>query len=75
MVVALAIAGAINFYYTADQKNLRYHAPWITHMIGIGPERFREVIAMVPPEAVVGYLSDLDPDSSQRFTTGCLWVE
>ena len=58
-LVALAVIGALNFYLTVDEKDLRYHAAWITHIIGIGPERFREVNAMVPTEAVVGYFSDL----------------
>jgi hypothetical protein len=64
-MVALAVVGAISYCHTVGEKNLSYQAPWMTDVIGSGPERFREVIAMVPPEAVVGYVSDL-PDSTQR---------
>jgi hypothetical protein len=69
IVVALAVAGALNFYRTVDEKNLRYTSPSITDIIDVGPERFRGVIAMLPTEAVVGYISDLpnsSPESSQR---------
>ena len=66
MVVVLAMAGALNFHHAVDERNDRFQAPWKTYMIGIGPERFREVIAMVPAEAVVGYISDLPDSGSER---------
>ena len=69
MVVVLAVAGALNFHHTVDERNPRFQAPWKTYMLAIGPERFREVIAMVPAEAVVGYISDL-PDSG---SDGPVW--
>lgn len=48
MLVALAVAGALNRFLTVDEKKLRYQAPWMTGIIGIGPERFREINAMLP---------------------------
>jgi hypothetical protein len=59
IVVGLTVAGALNFYRTVDEKNLFYSAPWMTDIIDVGPERFRGVIAMLPAEAVIGYVSDL----------------
>jgi hypothetical protein len=80
MVLALAVAGALNYYHSVDERNRAYQDPWATYMIGIGPERFRGVIAMVPPEAVVGYVSDLPdlfnlPDllSSEKSRRGAVW--
>jgi hypothetical protein len=64
IVVALAVAGALNFYRAVDEKNLRLN-PWVTDIIDVGPKRFRGVVAMLPAEAVVGYISDL-PESSER---------
>jgi len=63
VVVALAVAGALNFYRTVDERSHWYRDPWITDMFSNGPERFREFKAIVPPEAVLGYFSDL-PDAS-----------
>ena len=71
MVTALATAAAFNFYRTAEEKRLRYHAAWATQYIAAGPERFREVIAIVPTEAEVGYFSDLTTSSSK----GELWFD
>ena len=71
IVAALAVAGALNFYHTIDERNLRYAGPWMTQIIGVGPERFRGVIAMLPVEAAIDYVSDL-PDSNQRGQ-GVLW--
>ena len=65
MVVALAVAGALNYLRTIDEKNLRYTSPWITDIIDASPKRFHGVIAILPAEAVVGYISDL-PESSER---------
>jgi hypothetical protein len=62
IVVALAVAGALNYYNSVDEKNLQFQDPWRTYVIDIGPKRFHEVIAMVPTQDVVGYISDL-PDS------------
>jgi hypothetical protein len=79
MVVALTVAGALNYYHSIDERNRAYQDPWATHMIGVGPERFRGVVAMVPPEAVVGYVSDLPdflnlPDLfSERSRRGAVW--
>jgi hypothetical protein len=68
IVVALAVASALNFYRTIDEKNL-FHIPSINDIINSGPKRFRGVIAMLPAEAVVGYISDpanSSAESSQR---------
>ena len=35
----------------------------MTDVIGMGPERFREAIALLPVEKVVGYVSDLSVSS------------
>ena len=73
IVVALAVAGALNFYRTVDEKNLRYTSPSITDIIDVGPERFRGVIAMLPTEAVVGYISDLPNSSPEESRKRALW--
>jgi hypothetical protein len=61
-IVVLALAGAVNYYRTVDKK--KDQDPSTTYIIGIGPKRFREVIAMVPPEAVLGYISDLPEEGA-----------
>jgi len=71
MVPALAIAAALNFYRTAEEKRLRYHAARESQYIAAGPERFRGVNAIVPAEAEVGYLSDLATSNSD----GELWFD
>jgi len=71
MVAALATAAALNFYRTVDEKSLRYHLARETQYIVASPERFREVIAIVPTEAEVGYFSDLTTSSSD----GYLWFD
>jgi hypothetical protein len=73
IVVALAVAGALNFYRTVDEKNLMYTSPSITDIIDVGPERFRGVIAMLPTEAVVGYISDLPNSSPEESSRRALW--
>jgi hypothetical protein len=73
IVVALAVAGALNFYHTIDERNLRYMGPWMTEIIDVGPKRFRGVIAMLPVEAAIDYVSDL-PDLSQRGQLWKLWA-
>lgn len=70
IVAALALIGALRYYRTVDSKALGYEAPWIEDVIRISPERFRGVVAMLPADAVLGYVSDL-PISSQR---GQVWV-
>ena len=69
IVVALAVAGALNFYCTIDEKNF-FHIPSINDILNAGPKRFRGVIAMLPAEAVVGYISDI-PNSSPESN---LWI-
>jgi hypothetical protein len=59
IVVGLALANAVNYYRTVDKKYRDSQDPATAYIIGIGPKRFRKVIAMVPPEAVLGYISDL----------------
>jgi hypothetical protein len=68
IVVALALASQVNLRRTVHFRNRFYQDPWMTYTVGIGPERFQEVIAMVPPTAVVGYVSDLPV--IQGMTTG-----
>jgi len=69
MVVGLALAGAVNYYLTVDSKNRDCQDPSTTYVIGIGPTRFCEVIAMVPPQAVLGYISDLPEEG----VAGAIW--
>ena len=65
VVASLALASAVNYYRTVGEKNRAYQDPWMTSMIGIQAERLREVIAMVPAEAVVGYISDSPLDQGR----------
>ena len=67
--MVLAVAGALGYYRTVAEKNQRYTAAWMTDVIGMGAERFRGASAILPMEAVVGYVSDL-PVSIQR---GQVW--
>lgn len=71
IVVALAVAGALNFYRTIDKKSL-FHIPSMNDIINAGPKRFRGVIAMLPAEAVVGYVSDI-PNSTPTGERN-LWI-
>ena len=73
LVVALAVAGALNFYRTVDERKLRYRDPWMTEIVDVGTKRFRGVIAMLPAEAAIDYVSDL-PDSSRRGQLWKLWA-
>jgi hypothetical protein len=65
IVVALALASALNYYYTADRRNRAYQDPWMTSMIDIEAERLRGVIEIVPQQAVVGYISDFPLDKGR----------
>ena len=68
LVVGLALASVVDFYRTVDKKNRTWQDPSTTYIIGIGPKRFREVISMMPPEAVLGYISDLPEEGA-----GAVW--
>ena len=68
IVVGLALASVVNYFRTVDKKNRDWQDPSTTYIIGIGPKRFREVIAMVPPETVLGYISDLPEEGA-----GAIW--
>jgi hypothetical protein len=58
VVAALSLASSINYYHTVDRRNRYNQDPVQTYMIGVEEQRFRDVIAMVPPDSVVGYITD-----------------
>ena len=67
VVAALALAGAFNYYRTVDKRNNQ--DPQMTHLIGIQEARFHKVIAMVPPDSVVGYMADLPSRNDAHWPT------
>jgi hypothetical protein len=58
------LASVVDYYRTVDKKNRAWQDPSTAYIIGIGPKRFREVISMMPPGAVLGYISDLPEEGS-----------
>ncbi|MCS6951347.1 MAG: hypothetical protein RMK57_10510 [Bryobacterales bacterium] len=58
-VAFLAVAAALNYYEIASQS--------VPDRYGIGAQqqRFHPVASVLPPGAVVGYISDLSPDDAR----------
>jgi hypothetical protein len=74
LVVALGVAGAVNYHIDADALNRPYADPWATRIIATDQERFRGVVATVPEEAVVGYVSDLPNHRSGAILKADAWT-
>jgi hypothetical protein len=73
-VTALSLASAFHYYRSVDQKNRYYQDPRMTYLLGIQEQRLRGVIAMVPAEAVVGYMADLPAVPGAHWPTDAEFI-
>jgi hypothetical protein len=74
VVAVLSLFCAFNNLHTVDQRNRHYQDPRQTYFIGMEQQQLRSLILMVPPQSVVGYVSDVPARSDPNWPTNSEFI-